>query len=119
MKKSRLLAAAVLVGATSLSAGALAQHHQTPHPNMPSTKPSPLKFPMSSANFHKLIDWYLELLHLNESKMSDATRAQAQVAVLRVRECTAAVTADGVVTKNEAEGCLGIFDQVQVTLPPR
>jgi hypothetical protein len=99
---------------------AAGQQHTTnaPHPRMPDTKPPPAVFPMSSDNFHKLMDWYVELAHKNSDKLTDESKSQLDLAILRVRECTAAVTANGVVTRREANACLRIIEHVQMRPRP-
>ncbi len=114
--KARLVLATALAAVTFAGA-AYSQHAATPHPAMPETKPPPLVFPMSSDNFRKLVNWYVDLAHKNTSRLSDDSRANLDLAILRVRDCTSSVTSDGVVTGREANACLHILQQV--TMRPR
>ena len=68
-------------------------------------RPPVVRFPMSANDFRRLIDFNIDLTKKHESKLTADDRAALQRWILEVRECTAVVTADGVVTKREADRC--------------
>ncbi|HEY1954804.1 MAG TPA: hypothetical protein VGH28_04315 [Polyangiaceae bacterium] len=65
-----------------------------------------MRFPMSAANYRKLMDAWIAQAKKMQPRLDSAQSAAVDKFVLESRACTDAVTADGVVTSAEAGHCI-------------
>jgi len=102
MKKIGILAAAALVLGVGIASAQMRPPH-VPLPKPPDNLKS-MHFPASSAQYEKIVQWYLALIRSFPTRFR-ITQGDTDTIILHLKDCAGRIESDGIVTKSEADYC--------------